>query len=179
MSYCTISTGTHDNYRVHAILRIPDGREFRDDWKAFWKFIHPQPKDLEVFPPLPDKALKKTDRGAWKRLAREYSRVEERNLLRTEIASGQAICSLASDLGIQNGADDVIRRAKITEQYQKSDWSSYANPELSMLSALLGNLADDVYVPTFLAYLKGFGYEELPYFDANVDRYQDMVEDGP
>jgi len=55
--YCTISTGQHDEYTVHAVVRIPEGRNFRADWLEFWNMTHPQATDLEPLPPLRESDL--------------------------------------------------------------------------------------------------------------------------
>jgi len=174
--YCTISTGEYDDYMVHAIIRIPEGRNFRDDWLAFWNLTHPQATDLEPLPSLPDKSLmKKTDRPAWKRLARAYDRARERNGLRRRIVANDALCDMANSLGVCNQAEGVVRRAKIVEDCNKADWTTYSDPELAKTGQIAANFASSLFVPTFLAWLKTLGYEELPYFDARIDDYEEMT----
>ena len=168
--YCTISTGQHDEYTVHAVVRIPEGRNFRADWLEFWNMTHPQATDLEPLPPLPDKNLKKIDRPAWKRLARDYDRAKNRNRLRRGIAMGGAFCVLADKLHFQE-ADF----AAMVESLDKHDWSRFDDPDLMKRHSIARNIAEDLLVSLFLAWLKTLGYEELPYFDARIDNYEDMT----
>lgn len=173
--YCTISTGEYDDYRVHAVVRIPDGRSFRDDWLAFWNMIHPRATDLEPLPPLPDKALKKTDRRAWKTLAKAYDRAERRNQLRANKTAAEALSLLACDLGVEQTEEEIMRRAHLAKEYDKRDWSWYHDPDLTKTSYLAEALAGHLFAPTFLAFLKTFAYEEVPYFDAMIDDYAGMT----